>query len=346
MNNYSRHWFFTWEINAAQKKLPNELKLRAFLNRIADRAQFQKERGEKKGRLHYQGYFEISGPRTSKNEVLSMFRQEFYNCKGLSIRKVFSVEASIAYTSKQATRESPTVYCGRNEVYDEKHVALCNKPWQTDLHVFLKMLKNNIPVGEKETTQQLRYRALIWVEDVLGGAGKSDFIKWLVGGQKELRCCLLPIDSPDRIAHAVCLITKSMDMDVFLIDDTKTKGEATSFNNMFESIERVKNGHMVSTMYGKYSQSLYDRPLIIFCTNRKIQDYLDYLSDDRWYHMKIVEGRYLEKRGFVDTDIWKKTFGTLPSKGSSNVLPSSNFKTFEGIIDTSFSEDKNDRSNV
>ena len=45
-----------------------------------------------------------------------------------------------------------------------------------------------------------------------------------------------------------------------MIDDTQTQGEKTSFNNMFEAIERIKNGYVVSTMYGRYAEAMYTRP--------------------------------------------------------------------------------------
>ena len=35
-----------------------------------------------------------------------------------------------------------------------------------------------------------------------------------------------------------------------MIDYTRTQIDKTSFNNMFEAIERIKNGYVVSTMYG------------------------------------------------------------------------------------------------
>ena len=43
-----------------------------------------------------------------------------------------------------------------------------------------------------------------------------------------------------------------------MIDDTRTQGEKTSFKNMFEAIERIKNGHMVLTMYGRYAEVIYN----------------------------------------------------------------------------------------
>lgn len=74
-----------------------------------------------------------------------------------------------------------------------------------------------------------------------------------------------------------------------MIDHIRTQGYKTSFNNMFEVIERIKNDYIVSTMYNRYTEAMYARPQIIFCTNREIVGYLKSLSRNRWYHMKITD---------------------------------------------------------
>lgn len=69
-----------------------------------------------------------------------------------------------------------------------------------------------------------------------GGSGKSEFITWLRAGQKDLVYRLFPIDSVDLLINAVTEIFKHKKVDVFMINDTRTKGEKTFFNNMFEAI--------------------------------------------------------------------------------------------------------------
>ena len=118
----TKYWFFTWEVNISQRKLPSKEKLKSFLDRVSDYAQFQEEVGEKKGNLHYQGCFELSGPRISKRKLLDTFKDNFKNIGGLTVSKVFSKEAVLAYTSKQETR------CGRNEMYDNKFAVKQQKP--------------------------------------------------------------------------------------------------------------------------------------------------------------------------------------------------------------------------
>jgi len=123
-------------------------------------------------------------------------------------------------------------------------------------------------------SQRLRKRSIDWVKDSKGGSGKSEFLQWLRAGQKDLVCQLLPIDSidlVDRLVRAVTEILKHEKVDVFMIDDTQTQGETISFTNMFEAIERIKNGYLVPTMYGRYTEAIYARSQIIFCTNRGLQ---------------------------------------------------------------------------
>ena len=328
-NRNTKYWFFTWEANAAQRKLPQKQKLKNFLDGVADYAQFQEEKGTKKGNLHYQGCFELTGARQSKKAVLDNFKEVFKNVGGLTLSKVFSKEAVLAYTRKQETKVSKTVYCGRKEMFDTKIESLCEKQWQKDMFDFMKLVKYD---EDLQDSKRLQKRAIYWLEDTKGGAGKSEFITWLRAGQKELNCRLLPIDSVDRLMHAVTEVTKKDKVDVFMIDDTKTKGDTTSFNNMFEAIERIKNGHVVSTFYGRYSEVIYQRPQILFCTNRDIYEYLNNLSRDRWYHLKITEKHQLEDRGWIDSNYWDTVFDNKLKKENSKG-PATTEPTFRGLED-------------
>ena len=71
VNRNTKYWFFTWEINSVQRKLPSKEKLKSFLDQIADYAQFQEEIGE-------------SGPRISKKKLLDTFKDNFKNIGGLT----------------------------------------------------------------------------------------------------------------------------------------------------------------------------------------------------------------------------------------------------------------------
>jgi hypothetical protein len=83
---------------------------------------------------------------------------------------------------------------------------------------------------------------------------------------------------------------------------------------MFEAIERIKNGYVISTMYGRYAEAMYALPQIIFCTNLEIFGYLKSLSRDRWNHMKITEDHKLIKLGWTDANFWDNVFDSTVSK--------------------------------
>jgi MinD-like ATPase involved in chromosome partitioning or flagellar assembly len=132
-----------------------------------------------------------------------------------------------------------------------------------------------------------RDRYVIWAYDIKGGSGKSEFIKYLCVGQKDLVVKKLPISSVTQLVSAVADVTKKHKVDVFVIDDTRTKGKDTNFDDMFEVIETIKNGHVISSMYGKYTESLFKRPMVVFFTNTEPREYAKNLSADRWYPMEI-----------------------------------------------------------
>ena len=75
----------------------------------------------------------------SKEKLLDTFKDNFKNIGGLTVSKVFSKEAVLAYTSKQETRKSATVYCGRKEMFSTEIQGLLSKKCQTDVFDFLKM---------------------------------------------------------------------------------------------------------------------------------------------------------------------------------------------------------------
>lgn len=281
----TKYWAFTWETNVLQKKLPSKDRLKSFLDLIAENAVFQEEKGTQAGKIHYQGNFNLIGSRKPTKDVLKLFQDRFKNVSGLTLSKVYDKDAIMKYNTKLETRVSDPVYCGSLEVHDIAYSNMDLKPWQRDLYQLLVDVKNK----QRPDQKQFQDRYIIWAYNPLGGAGKSEFIKWLRIGQKQLEVRKLPIDSVDRLVGAVVSETKRTNIDVFVIDDTKTKGKDTTLDNMFEAIEQIKNGHLVSCMYGKYVESIFNRPQVIFFTNRHPRDYTEKLSLDRWYPMEIIK---------------------------------------------------------
>lgn len=282
-NHNTKYWAFTWQTNVDRKKLPTIQELKSFLDKFTELATFQEEKGEKAGKIHYQGCFTLLTERKSKTVVLAAFKERFGNAHGLILSKVYDKDAILSYTTKQETRISGPYYCGSSEFSDQGYISMKLKPWQQDLYNLILDVKNE----EHPDYKLFRDRYIIWVSDPMGGSGKSEFVKWLRIGQNKVETRKLPIDSVDRLVSAVVTITKQKSIDLFVIDDTRTQGKETNFEDMFEAIETIKNGHTVSCMYGKYMESIFRRPILVFFTNKRVQEYIGKLSRDRWYPMMI-----------------------------------------------------------
>lgn len=138
MNNNTKNWAFTWGTTVAQKKLPNEIKLKGFLNKNTDYCTFQLECGKIKNKNHFQGAFILSGQRVSKKQLLNLFEENFGNVSGLTLSKVHDKKAAMKYASKLDTRIKGPFHVGRKEKFDEKYAAMTLRPWQQDLFDLMK----------------------------------------------------------------------------------------------------------------------------------------------------------------------------------------------------------------
>ena len=273
---YQKRWVFTWNADD-RDDLVDSRELQEFLSKIAEEGVFQKERGQKSGRVHYQGRFVLKGPRTGKKQLLKLFSE--INCVTnltLEFEKVYN---STRYCTKSTTRVDGPWYIG-TDYYRTKHstMSIILKKWQEQL---LRRLKSSLG-------QTYRERKVIWVQDPKGGSGKSTFLRYLSLNQAELRVKKLPLDKPDRLRMMICKIVMKEDVDAFTFDFTRTLDEDTSIKSLFQIIEELKNAHVVSAMYGNPMEVIFTPPYVLIFTNEDISKYCQYLSDDRWVAFEII----------------------------------------------------------
>ena len=269
---YTKFWNFTWGTNILQKKLPSADKLINFFDKHADSAVFQFEKGEKKGKLHIQGVFTLDSKRTSKKNVLMLFAGTFKNVKGLTLSPTHSSIDSSNYCTKKEGRVSGPYYCGKSEKYDSEFAQMKLSDWQQK--IFNGLLSKE--------ADELRGRNVISIHDAKGKSGKSQFAKWLRVGQKELVVRKLPVASVQQLNSAVYLITKNLQVDVFIIDITRSLGKDQTFKDLFSALEDVINGYVTDVMFGKYHEALFKPPLIVVFTNYEFEELYKCMSDDRW----------------------------------------------------------------
>lgn len=104
----------------------------------------------------------------------------------------------------------------------------------------------------------------------------------------------LPLDHCDRLRLSICKIYNETDVDGFMFDFTRTFSEDTSFRSLFELVEDVKNGYIVSTMYGKPLEVLLNTVFVLIFTNEDISHFHHYLSFDRWVAYGIRDSELFE----------------------------------------------------
>ena len=303
-HHYQKKWVFTWNANK-ENKIISSFELQCILNEFVSEAVFQLEKGKETGRLHYQGRLVLKGPRQGKAKVLELFNrgQGRFCIEQLTVSPEI-VYDSTSYCTKSETRVDGPWYAGL-ESYTAQHSFgyLKMKDWQDD---FLDIIS-------EPNRFEMKNRKVIWIEDRKGGAGKSEFIKWLaVTKPDELEAEKLPFDQPDRTRAAVVKLMKQKDIDLFMFDFTRTRGVNTDVRDLFEAIEEIKNGYVIDTMYGKFQKVIYFGVMVVIFTNEDHQDYMHYLSEDRWEPYSIVQGslnRIFYEDGskmFMPYKAWKK----------------------------------------
>jgi hypothetical protein len=317
MNHQTKYWAFTWEPNCKRKKIPKEGELIDFLNEIGTEGVFQLERGVEKGKLHYQGVITLEGPRISKTTLLNTFKTRFKNDFGLTISPVSNRVAIDKYCTKEETRVSGPYYVGKNQNYDEIMANAKLKKWQQKLY--------NLLLSDELTL--LKDRKVVWVHDQKGNTGKSWFQKWLRMGQRKLVVRSLPVASVDRLSSAVNIITKKLEVDVFTIDLTRTRGEDQSFKDLFSMVEMIKNGAVVDVMYGKYNEAYFKPPAVVIFSNEYVHEYLKYLSKDRWEVYEITSA----SSDLLKIDVYKDPIAQLLELNEENekkrpLIPTKNLR--------------------
>ena len=100
----------------------------------------------------------------------------------------------------------------------------------------------------------------------------------------------------------VCKITEKEDVDAFCFDFTRTLDENTSIRSMFQVLEEIKNGHIVSPMFGAPMESIIPCPFVIIFTNEDVSGYYNYLSKDGWQVYAIIENELLAITKFEPHD--------------------------------------------
>lgn len=138
-------------------------------------------------------------------------------------------------------------------------------PWQEDL---INLLTDNL----KDTSD----REIYSIVNESGNVGKSWFVKYLLT-KSELDVCIVPPFSSDR--QAAQYIRTQKPARVYVFDLPRQPPRFERMVELSQNIEMVKNGILLSSMYGGQSPKVIDPPQVVIFSNYLLYKHL--FSEDR-----------------------------------------------------------------
>lgn len=291
-----KHWVFTWHTSAIGEISQNSLE--KFLKDFCESYVFQEERGEETGRLHLQGYL-CTKVRKRHSSLLALFhawiKKEVSSGAAEAMLSMLTIERmmgtkeeAIAYCTKTDTRESSPRSYGLPIPYEASDLKVFDNsvnwyPWQKS---FMELIFN-----KDLTLKDPDDRTIIWIHDLMGNSGKSKLVKHVCFNNPEESCKLSFGSSTQLRSAAITAGPKKL----YFIDVPRTLGKDDDINDLISVIEDIKNGFIVSSMYGKHQQMMFDPPHIVVFANVFCPPHA--LSGDRLKTFTIIyeEGAYVNK---------------------------------------------------
>lgn len=203
---------------------------------------FQLERG-RSGNLHYQGYLRLTVKKRSGYLSRNLSAWSFTPCSSRG-------KAALRdYCLKSDTRVDGPY--GKRRIYMGKDLAIMRDPlpWQQEVI--------DILAGPPDR------RCIYWIVDEHGNKGKSVLTKWLWFRNKK-DVAVIPFGTATQIKTSV--IAKGPRL-IYLLDVSRSLGEGETMQSIFSAIEQIKNGFVLSAMYGKDGIMAFEPPHVICFSN-------------------------------------------------------------------------------
>lgn len=273
-DNKYNYWVFTISVTSKGLTLPGEQTMVRVLTNLMEKYYFQLE---KVTSLHYQGCCKTR-IRKRQQTVLNELVAE------LDIPKEM-----VTVQCMMGTWDQAKLYCSKSEsamgtpftneiTYTGDDIKVLDEqsgryPWQNKvINKIIDEDSNGIKAADDRT--------IIWIEDPQGGNGKSKLVKW----------CCARYDSIVKISFGTSnqlrsAIIAAGPRRVYFIDVPRTLGSDDSMASLLSAIEDLKNGFVVSAMYGKNQSILLDPPHIIIISNDKCPTNM--MTLDRWRNYVI-----------------------------------------------------------
>lgn len=232
---------------------------------------FQLEKGKEAGKLHYQCHLYVE-KQTRDTRIAKSILESFE--ANVHCRPCASITGSEFYSMKEDTRvDGPwadkKVYLGQ----DVNAVKNDPFPWQKSI------------IDEIESDPD--DRTIHWIMNTKGNVGKSKLSKYLGYTKKATR---VPLGTATQIKTYVIASGPAR---AYLVDLPRVCGTSESQRDLFSALEEIKNGDIISAMYGKVQTMFMACPHLFIFSNEK-PNYA-YASADRWKVWHVDESRTLQK---------------------------------------------------
>lgn len=252
----------------------------ANLRKICKHFIFQLERGET-GRLHYQGYIELSAKKRLSTLIPEL--QGWMQGVHVSICSTVGKQALQQYCMKMDTRvDGPWTDAGRPSV---EASLLLAEPF--DGHVEFNLLED---VGTRRSFQEsLRLiclqpphpRNILWVGDTLGNSGKTewaDWMEWKYGAVVTCYGCAKDIMS---------LIMKQPASKCYIFNLPRSRPNDAKIQDLYNVIEMVKDGKLINLKYETAKMRIQRPHVIVLANYFPDHEEQKMVSRDRWRFLNI-----------------------------------------------------------
>ncbi len=274
-NGLYKKWVITLNSDE-QGLLLDRTQFIVWLEKHCDKYCFRAEVGSETGRLHYQCAVKLK-IRKRKKTFLTNLDELCYNKKYIQTARMFGTwEENVSYISKEETGVGPVF--SNCPYYTGMDIEFLNKiekryPWQSAL------------IDELLETHQLSFktpddRKIYWITDKTGNSGKSKFTKWLVIRYKS--CVKVPFGTASQLRSSLIEAGPQL---CYIIDIPRTLGRDDDINSLISVVEDLKNGFLVSSMYGKNKTLIMNPPHVVVFSNQNAP--FDSMSSDRWIEKEI-----------------------------------------------------------
>lgn len=266
-------WSITYS-ETVNNVLANQEKFRQSLDNLdPDGYVFQLEQGKEAGRLHFQCNLRLKSPTTQSclRKSLKSILRDFYGSGCMTIRPTHSLKKADFYCMKDDSRvegTSPVLF--PNDIYIGQDLIKKFYPWQSSLF--------GMVMGSPDD------RKIPLICDPSGNKGKSLFAKTL-GYRYD--ACVIPLGLTS--AQMKSAIVGDGPHKIYILDLPRNN---KSFQEIFDTIEELKRGFVISCFQGKLKQLYMGRPHVVCFTN-EFPD-LGLLSFDMWDLYQISPEKELE----------------------------------------------------